>query len=182
MIIVVIVIALGMLFWQNIRDEPMIDASGAVSDAISENAQQPADSQNLLSIELSNWGVDAKYKDNGVQLNYEISASGNEALFIGSELYNQQYCKPGASGLITRYQDSDVMPDVYTGSSGMTAKQFFTFAHYTPDDTIPLWKKIGDYYYMYVGPHSACTEDKNDYELRAINSVKEVIKNLGAAS
>ena len=172
-IAVILLAAVGaVLWWYSDRDQS-VERSEPLT-----TAEQTADTpKEGFDVELAEWGVGADYADGQAEINYQLS--NNRIQLIGTKLAlnASDRCSFGDSGTIGRFAAKDNMSNkpLFAGAPDMRADKYFAD---NPSDDSNTWKKVGDYYYMYVAPQTICSINHHEEEIQAVQSARQVVNNL----
>jgi hypothetical protein len=132
---------------------------------------------------IKEWGVRAKYSGT-LTLQYSPDANDSSVLnFNSSQLKaaDPTHCTDGidGGGVIVRYAPTDPVEAEGGGSLG-TAQQYFTASNDRAAGN--YYSKVGDYYYQYQHPQSACSDkDSADtLQTQTDDAVNAIVQNLQA--
>lgn len=157
----------------NIEEDTKTDTvnTPTATDSTDESSNVTAKSYDMI---ITEWGVGADY-DGSIEITYTYDKNSDTVKLLGSKLEGVDFCKPGYSGSIERLSPNDEMMDPTGVSIGMTVEEFI--GQISPESSY-IWKKVGDYYYVYSGPQAICSNDMVDYEYQAAAATKLIVPNL----
>lgn len=171
-VILVLVGFVGYYVWHsNQQTKATLDAASksATSSPSKIVAKAPTTTQKYFTIK--EWGVEAPYNGSLV-FEYNLAATTSPpavaSVEVKSPTTGDPQCENPSGGRIIRYRSTDEWLDEDGSDSGQTVAQFIQ-----SDNAIPH-SKVGDYYYIYLGPQSACslTPAGQAIEQQAFNSLK----------
>lgn len=162
-LIVAVLGALGFIFWQNFVNK---SANMNSSTSTSEQTEDQV-SSDTSTITIGEWGVKGTYDTSAddATVSYVIRTNAEADVSSSSDDYELVYfdtssvpsdCK-GYGGVIKRFT-ADQEVQFSAGAAGVTSSEMYA---QNGGDT-DKFKKVGNYYYWYEGPQSACGTDEDD--------------------
>jgi hypothetical protein len=182
LLIILILLVIGgigyMVYHNNHKTNTTTVSTTATKTPSSSSTKSTKSSQKYFTI--TQWGIKAPYNGN-LSLEYSIASSNGQtyAQLSSSQLdASDPECQSDGNdgGIITRYSSTDTVQNQDGTDSGLTPAQYFSKYDISPS----TYAHVGDYYYWYSHPQSACgsSQASENIQTQTDNAFKAIVPEL----